>query len=141
MRESIVVAEVRIFKDLRRPNEQLFAFYIENKRIKSISIEDTKKISSKIYSDFSLEDEAYMAFSNEKELEKKVALAKAEVEGKEVEYKLIIEDLNAIVSLGEIAIKPKNFLNELYFERSIAEYLGLKEGQFIRLMPSPVWKI
>jgi hypothetical protein len=137
----MMVAEVRTFKDLRRPDEQLIGFYIENNQIKAISIEDTKRISSMIYLNFSVEDEAYMAFSEKKELEKKVVLAKAEIEGREVEYKLIIEDLNALVLLGEIIINTKNSLNELYFEEKIADYLGLKEGQFIRLMPSPVWKI
>ncbi len=139
MPQSIVIAEVKTFKQLRRPNEELIAFYIDENRVKSAIVREMAPVSSKVYNNFFIGDDAYMAFSSNKELEKKVALAKAEIMGKDVEYKLFIEDLKAVLSLIEVGHVTR-LREELYFEEMIAEHLGLREGQAITLMPSPVWK-
>jgi hypothetical protein len=139
MSQSIVIAEVKTFKQLRRPNEELIAFYIDENRVKSAIIKEMVQISSRVYNNFFIGGDAYMAFSSDKELKKRVALAKAEVMGKNVEYKLFVEDLKAVLNLIEVG-QTARLREELYFEDIVAEYLGLYEGQAIMLMPSPVWK-
>lgn len=138
MPESIIVAEVKTFKDLRRQGEELILFYLEGRKINSMVVNDTLNVASKVYGSYYIYDDAYLAFSRDKELKGRVAFARVEVHGGKREYKVLIENLDVldiITAEAEVGI-----MKRIYFERRVAETLGLEDGQSIKLLPSPIWK-
>jgi len=138
MVESVIPATVRTIKDLRRQGEELIIFYLDDNKVKNKVVKDELEIRSRVYNDRYLNDTAYPAFAESKDLENIVATAKWEVNGKRVESKLFIMGIEpfSVLSL-EI---DRSTLLRLYMEQGVAERLGIEDKQQVIIFPSPHWR-
>jgi len=144
MVESVISATIRTIKDLRRPGEELIIFYLDdnkvkNKVVKSKVIKDKFEIRSRIYNDKYLDDTAYPAFAESKDLENTVATAKWEVNGQRVESKFFIMGIEPIFNILSLEINRSTLLR-LYMEQSVAKRLGIEDKQQIIIFPSHHWR-
>ena len=139
MVESVIPATVRTIKDLRRQGEELIILYLDDNKVKNKVVKDELKIRSRIYSDRYLNDEAYPAFVENKDLENIVATAKWEVNGKRVESKLFIMGIEPIFNILSLEINRSTLLR-LYMEQSVAKRLGIEDKQQIIIFPSHHWR-
>ena len=139
MVESIIPATVRTIKDLRRQGEELIILYLDNNKVKNEVVKDELEIRSRIYSDRYLNDKAYPAFVENKDLENIVATAKWEINGKRVETKLFIMDIEPIFNILSLEIDRSTLLR-LYMEQGVAERLGIGDKQQVTLFPTYLWR-
>jgi len=139
MVESIIPATVRTIKDLRRQGEELIILYLDNNKVKNKVVKDELEIRSRIYSDRYLNDKAYPAFVENKDLENTVATAKWEVNGKRVETKLFIMGIEPIFNILSLEIDRSTLL-KLYMEQSVTERLGIEDKQQVTLFPTYLWR-
>ena len=139
MVESVISATIRTIKDLRRPGEELIIFYLDDNKVKNEVVKDEFKIRSRIYNDKYLDDTAYPAFAESKDLENTVATAKWEINGKRVESKLFIMGIEPIFSILSLEINRSTLLR-LYMEQSVAERLGIEDKQQVIIFPSHHWR-
>jgi len=139
MVESIIPATVRTIKDLRRQGEELIILYLDDNKVKNKVVKDELEIRSRIYSDRYLNDKAYPAFVENKDLENIVATAKWEVNGKRVESKLFIMGIEPIFNILSLEIDRSTLLR-LYMEQSVTERLGIEDKQQVTLFPTYLWR-
>jgi len=139
MVESVIPATVRTIKDLRRQGEELIILYLDDNKVKNKVVKDELKIRSRIYSDRYLNDEAYPAFVENKDLENIVATAKWEINGKRVESKLFIMGIEPIFNILSLEI-DRSMLLRLYMEQSVTERLGIEDKQQVTLFPTYLWR-
>ena len=139
MVESIIPATVRTIKDLRRQGEELIILYLDDNKVKNKVVKDELEIRSRIYSDRYLNDKAYPAFVENKDLENIVATAKWEINGKRVESKLFIMGIEPIFNILSLEIDRSTLLR-LYMEQSVTERLGIEDKQQVTLFPTYLWR-
>jgi len=139
MVESIIPATVRTIKDLRRQGEELIILYLDDNKVKNKVVKDELEIRSRIYSNRYLNDKAYPAFVENKDLENIVATAKWEVNGKRAESKLFIMGIEPIFNILSIEIDRSTLLR-LYMEQGVAERLGIEDKQQVTLFPTYIWR-
>jgi len=139
MVESVIPATVRTIKDLRRQGEELIILYLDDNKVKNKVVKDELEIRSRIYSDRYLNDKAYPAFVENKDLENIVATAKWEINGKRVESKLFIMGIEPIFNILSLEIDRSTLLR-LYMEQSVTERLGIEDKQQVTLFPTYLWR-
>jgi len=139
MVESVIPATVRTIKDLRRQGEELIILYLDDNKVKNKVVKDELEIRSRIYSDRYLNDKAYPAFVENKDLENIVATAKWEINGKRVESKLFIMGIEPIFNILSLEIDRSTLLR-LYMEQSVTERLGIEDKQQVTIFPTYLWR-